>query len=82
MEELLSCKTLNLYIILGLSKALEDEYDYAISCFYDEMENSFYKGIIDTINKCLNIFCKKATPIFKLIEEIKNGQRKIQQTHR
>lgn len=72
MEEMLSCKKLNLYIILGISKALEEEYEYAISCFYDEMENFFIKGMIETINKSLKIFCKKTTTTFKLIEKIKN----------
>jgi len=79
MEEMLNCKTLNLYIILGIAKALEDEYEYAISCFYDEMEHSFIKGMIESINKSLKIFCKKTTNIFKIIQDLKeNGKRKIQ----
>ena len=77
MGEMLNCKQLNLYIILGIAKALEEEYKYAISCFYDEMEHSFRKGMIETINKSLKIFCKKTTITFKLISEIKNGSRKI-----
>lgn len=71
MEEMLNCKMINLYIILGISKAIEDEYRYAISCFYDEMENSFIKGIIETIEKSIKIFCKKTITTFELIEKIK-----------
>ena len=73
MEEMLSRKTINLYIVLGMAKALEEEYKYVISCFYDEMENFFIKGIIETINKSLKIFCKKTIITFELIEKIKNG---------
>jgi len=72
MEEMLDCRKINLYIVLGISKAIEEEYNYSISCFYDEMENSFLKGILETIEKSLKIFCKKTTITFELIDKIKS----------
>lgn len=69
MEELLSCKKLNLYIVLGISKALEEEYDYAISCFYDDMGIN----LLEALDKVLKIFCKKTTETFEIVEGIKNG---------
>lgn len=70
MEELLSCKKLNLFIILGIAKAIEVEYDYALSCFYDNMMNL---EIIEAIERSLKIFCRKTITTFKLVEQIKHG---------
>jgi len=75
LDELLECKTVDLSIVEGIAKALEREYDYAISYFYDAMEKDWKGDILKCIDNATSLLCDRINYIIRIIEDIKNGRK-------
>jgi len=65
VDQLLGCKTFNLLIVSSFATRIEQEYKYALSYFYDNLEKGMYFDIIEPIKKTLSLFCKKVEVILR-----------------
>ncbi|MHA1748706.1 MAG: hypothetical protein ACTSYF_08735 [Promethearchaeota archaeon] len=52
---------------------IQDQWDFALSYFYDMMEQNMNENIIETIGKTINIFCKNVKPIMNELKKYKEN---------
>jgi hypothetical protein len=73
-DSLLNSKEFNLQVVKNFAIEIENEYDYALSYFYDKIETKMYIEIIEPIQNTLNIFCTKIQPILEKFKKYRDEQ--------
>lgn len=81
LDELLGCKTINLFLISEVAKRMAREYKYVLSYIYDSLENIYKYGILELEKKVTSLLCKKMKPIIDEIEELKNYDIRLRLVH-